>query len=334
MPESTFDALSQEIASFRETLATLQSVLAAVQHPEKSRSEIADRLDDLENIVLAVAAVSPQIGPKARKAFDNLKAALELNPAVSPATVPMLSNRLTSQAESIARRVDGLLHSNSDAAPGQTQAEGIIRAQEEERKRISRDIHDGPAQTLASLTMRIDYCLEQHSGDRALIGELQELKDSVIRSLKDIRRFIFDLRPMALDDLGLIPTLEQFISGFKARTGIPVYVEVEGERAKMSGEKELAVFRVIQEAANNAVKHAEPSSVHIFLNYDEARNRLAVVVKDDGSGFDVSEIRRKYGTLKKLGLISMEERVRFAGGELHIVSDSGTGTVVSFWVPI
>ncbi len=106
MPESTFEALSQEIATFRETLATMQSVLAAVQHPDESRNRIVDRLDDLENIVLTVAAVSPQIGPKARKAFENLKAALELDPVVSPATIPMLNSRLTAQAENIARRVD------------------------------------------------------------------------------------------------------------------------------------------------------------------------------------------------------------------------------------
>jgi two-component system sensor histidine kinase DegS len=242
--------------------------------------------------------------------------------------------RLSAQAENIVRRVNGMLSACSENRAGGSQTDGIIRAQEEERKRISREIHDGPAQTLASLTMRIDYCIEQHGSDSVLVEELLDLKDSVIRSLKDIRRFIFDLRPMALDDLGLIPTLEQFISGFKARTGDSVYVEVEGERVKIGGDRELAVFRVIQEAANNSVRHAEATSVHIFLNYDSAKDRLAVVVKDDGRGFDVSETRKKYGTLKKLGLISMEERVRFAGGEFHIVSDPGTGTVVSFWIPV
>ncbi len=333
MPESSFEAVAQELASFRSNLEALQKQVLLVQNPADARASVFDKLDDLENIILAVSALNQRIAPMAKSAFDNLRQALQGDPRLSPENTMLMFERLSVQADNIVRRVNGLLSASNDTRGG-SQADGIIGAQEEERKRISREIHDGPAQTLASLTMRIDYCIEQHSSDQKLVAELQDLKDSVIRSLKDIRRFIFDLRPMALDDLGLIPTLEQFISGFKARTGVSVYVEVEGAREKIGGDRELAVFRVIQEAANNAVKHAEATSVHIFLNFDSVKNRLAVVIKDDGKGFDVNDTRRKYGTLKKLGLISMEERVRFAGGEFHIVSDPGTGTVVSFWIPL
>ncbi len=333
MPESSFDAVAQELASFRSNLEGIQKLVSQLQNPSESRDLVIDRIDDLENIMLAVSALNPRIAPMAKMAFDNLREAIQSDPRLSPDNAMQMFERLSTQAENIVRRVNGMLSACNESRGG-SQTDGIIRAQEEERKRISREIHDGPAQTLASLTMRIDYCIEQHTADSVLVEELLDLKDSVIRSLKDIRRFIFDLRPMALDDLGLIPTLEQFISGFKARTGVAVYVEVEGNRIKIGGDRELAVFRVIQEAANNSVRHAEASSVHIFLNYDNARDRLAVVVKDDGKGFDVSETRKKYGTLKKLGLISMEERVRFAGGEFHIVSDPGTGTVVSFWIPV
>ena len=333
MPESSFEAVAQELANFQSSLESLQKLAFAMQSPAETRGAVSDRLDDLENIILAVSAMNPRIAPKAKSAFDSLHEAIHGDPALSPENAVQMFERLSTQADNIVRRIRGILSASREQT-GVSQADGIIGAQEEERKRISREIHDGPAQTLASLTMRIDYCIEQHAGDEKLVVELHELKDSVIRSLKDIRRFIFDLRPMALDDLGLIPTLEQFISGFKARTGVSVYVEVEGSRVKIGGDRELAVFRVIQEAANNAVKHASASSVHIFLNFDEPKNRLAVVIKDDGKGFDVSETRKKYGTLKKLGLISMEERVRFAGGEFHIVSDPGTGTVVSFWIPV
>lgn len=333
MPKTSFDALEQEIGSFREALAAVKKRVLQTQSPAESQNAFADKLDDLENIVITFSAMNPQIAPKIRAAFENLRDSVEFLPGINPENAIQLCNRLDSQAESISRRVCGLLRTE-EAEPGKNQAGGIIRAQEEERRRISREIHDGPAQTLASLTMRIDYCIEQHARDEALINELLELKDSVIKSLKDIRRFIFDLRPMALDDLGLIPTIEQFVSGFKARTGISVYVEVEGERGRLGADRELAVFRVVQEATNNAVKHAEPGSIHIFLNYDNIRQRLSVVIKDDGKGFDIAEIRSKYGSLKKLGLISMEERVKFSGGEFQIVSDIGTGTVVSFWVPI
>ncbi len=333
MPKTSFDALEQEIGSFREALEAVKKKVLQSQDPVKSRAAFADKLDDLENIVITFSAMNPQIAPKIKAAFEHLRDTVEFLPGANPENALQLCNRLDSQAESISRRVYNMLHTE-DSEANASQAGGIIRAQEEERRRISREIHDGPAQTLASLTMRIDYCIEQHARDEVLVNELLELKDSVIKSLKDIRRFIFDLRPMALDDLGLIPTIEQFISGFKSRTGISVHVEVEGERIRLSADRELAVFRVVQEAANNAVKHAEPSSIHIFLNYDSGRKRLSVVVKDDGKGFDIAEIRGKYGSLKKLGLISMEERVKFAGGDFQIVSDIGTGTVVSFWVPI
>jgi two-component system, NarL family, sensor histidine kinase DegS len=212
-------------------------------------------------------------------------------------------------------------------------AKGMVMAQEEERRRIAREIHDGPAQSLASLTMRIDYCLEQIAQPEVLSTELRELKETVIRSLKDIRRFIFDLRPMAIDDLGLVPTLEQFIVGFKARTGVGVYIDITGERVHLPTDHELAIFRVVQEAVNNAARHSQGTSVHVFLNYDHEHHRLTGVVKDDGKGFEVASVRRAYPTLNKLGLISMEERIALAGGSFELVSGANQGTIVSFWVP-
>lgn len=211
---------------------------------------------------------------------------------------------------------------------------GVVRAQEEERRRISREIHDGPAQSLASLTMRVNFCLENLSDRELLQRELLELKDAVGRSLKDIRRFIFDLRPMALDDLGLIPTLEQFLTGFKSRSGVTVYIDIEGERATLPPDTELAIFRVIQEAVNNAHRHASAKSIHAFLSFNSTLNRLSGVVKDDGKGFDTTSIKKNYASLKKLGLLSMEERIRLAGGDFDLVSTPGEGTVVSFWVPL
>jgi two-component system sensor histidine kinase DegS len=271
------------------------------------------------------------VAKKARQAFNDLRSSVEI-PFDSDVSseVLQLVLRMQNQANMINKRVESILKAYNST---ENTANGIIMAQEEERRRISREIHDGPAQTLASLTMKIDYCIEQPDLSQKLIDELKELKLSVQRSLQDIRRFIFDLRPMALDDLGLIPTLEQFISGFKKRTGIPVYVNIEGERVPMNQDTELAVFRVIQEAANNSIKHADPSSVHIFVNYSQENQNLSVVLKDDGVGFDVEKIKKSYGTLKKLGLKSMEERIRLAGGEFEIVSAPDEGTVVSFWVP-
>ncbi|MDD2997697.1 MAG: sensor histidine kinase [Candidatus Riflebacteria bacterium] len=330
MPKSSLDALSLELEEFQKSLSQFHQLVDQAQKPVEHHKNLAAKMDDLENIVVTAFALAPHISLKARAAFNDLKSSLGNAFQQNPEILFQTCNRLDFMAESIVRRVNAIL--KVDDATG-NHADGIILAQEEERKRISREIHDGPAQTLASLTMRIDYCLEQPDVSQTIVEELKNLKESVIRSLKDIRRYIFDLRPMALDDLGLIPTLEQFINGFKGRTGVPVYVDVEGERVIIGGDRELAVFRVIQEASNNAIRHAEPSSVHIFLKFDERKNRLSVAIKDDGHGFDVSATRKNYASMKKLGLVSMEERVRLAGGEFQIVSDPGTGTVVSFWIP-
>lgn len=331
MPESSLDALTHELEVFRSSLQQLQQLVAEMSDRQARQANLTASLADLENVLIsAVPSMPAHVAEMAQSSFKRLQAALGIYSAPEDSELVQICSRLNLQGDSIGKRVSAfirLINSPSNA-------NGIILAQEEERKRISREIHDGPAQTLASLTMRIDYCLEQPDLSPGLVEELKELKESVIRSLKDIRRFIFDLRPMALDDLGLIPTLEQFISGFKNRTGVPVYIDTEGERGFLGGEKELAVFRVIQEATNNALRHSNPHSVHIFLKFDSKKQRLSVVIKDDGSGFDVAETRRVYGNLKKLGLISMEERIRLAGGEFTIVSDAGTGTVVSFWVPV
>lgn len=332
MPGSLIDALAHEVELFQNSLAKVKETFQTSAQASDSKKKIAAKLDDLENIVIAAATSMPKhVAEKARTAFAELRKSIEPDSSLEEAELVQLCLRLQSQAEMINKRVKTILsaYNSSDNT-----ANGIILAQEEERRRISREIHDGPAQTLASLTMKIDCCLERPEVGEGLANELNELKDSVVRSLKDIRRFIFDLRPMALDDLGLVPTLEQFISGFKKRTGVPVYVSVEGERVSLSPDHELAVFRVIQEACNNAIKHADPSAVHIFVKYDEHKNRLSIVVKDDGRGFNLEEIRRNYGSLKKLGLKSMEERVRLAAGEFEIVSDQGSGTVVSYWVPL
>lgn len=332
MPDSLIDALAHEVEVFQKSLATIRETFKESTNTRGSKKHIRAKLDDLENIILAASsAMPPHVADKSRQAFLELRESVEAEDPFDDAEIIQLCIRLQSQADMIFKRVNGILHAYNSS---DNSANGIIMAQEEERRRISREIHDGPAQTLASLTMKIDYCLEQPEVTERLITELNELKDSVIRSLKDIRRFIFDLRPMALDDLGLVPTLEQFISGFKKRTGIPVYVNIEGERIQLAPETDLAVFRIIQEASNNSIKHAEPGSVHIFVRYDHKKNRLSVVHKDDGKGFDLVELRKNYGNLKKLGLKSMEERVRLALGEFQIVSDPGAGTVVSFWVPL
>lgn len=324
------DLFETFIQKLKQQLTDIIQFIEIIEKSEKCDSETQDllsSLDDIHNIVIASFGKTDSERLKATsEKIDNLRSYLKKThnqTLASFAACKKIRLNLTGLSELIRNMEKEHFGSNK-----------IILAQEEERKRISREIHDGPAQTLASLIMNIDYCMEMPSSSDELKKELSDLKKSVLRSLNDIRRFIFDLRPMALDDLGLVSTLEQFISGFRKRTGVPVYINVSGNRKPLEPDVELSVFRVIQEASNNAARHAQPSAINIFLRFDEVKSRLQVAVKDNGNGFDVEETRRNYASLKKLGLISMQERVRLNLGEFEIVSDISSGTVVSFWIPI
>ncbi len=307
----------------------------------KGEEERRVRIQGLNTILSrSGAALPPADRAACREHLEALLSQSELMMFSSVTYREKLQALFKSQIDKVNGRLDQmfaevgkLLEQFEKPAPSDDPAGGIIIAQEEERKRISREIHDGPAQTLAALTMRIDYCLELVGQPDQLKTELGELKSSIIRSLKDIRRFIFDLRPMAIDDLGLIPTLEQFISGCKDRTNASFHLTIEGERSSLPPERELAVFRVIQEAVNNSIRHADARSIQIHLAFEEDPRSLAGVVKDDGKGFNVPDLRKVYASLKRLGLVSMEERIRLAGGTFDLVSTAGGGTVVSFRVP-
>src|SRR5690606_8777662 len=145
----------------------------------------------------------------------------------------------------------------------------IILAQEEERKRIAREIHDGPAQTLANLVLRTEIAERMAAKqDYDLIQmELGDLKGQVRSGLEEIRKVIFNLRPMALDDLGLIPTLRKLAQDFEDKTKIHTLFEVTGKEIRLSSSMEAAIYRLLQEALSNVHKHAEASRVSIVLSY-------------------------------------------------------------------
>lgn len=342
MLESVKSNLSGNLFSLKSEMGALVELMENWVLTLKGEEERRIRIQGLNTILSRSGAALPAADRAA--CLEHLEALLSQSELMMFSSVTYrekLQTLFKGQIDKVNARLDqllgqfGRLLEQVATPPGpEESAGGIIFAQEEERKRISREIHDGPAQTLAALTMRIDYCLELAGKPDELKTELGELKSSIIRSLKDIRRFIFDLRPMAIDDLGLIPTLEQFISGCRGRSGVSLNLTVEGERAGLPPEKELAIFRVIQEAVNNAIRHAEARSIQIYLSFESAGRALAVAVKDDGRGFNVADLRKVYASLKKLGLISMEERVRLAGGAFDLVSAPGEGTVVSFRVPL
>jgi len=207
----------------------------------------------------------------------------------------------------------------------------IILAQEEERKRIAREIHDGPAQTLANLVLRTEIAERMAAKqDYDLIQmELGDLKGQVRSGLEEIRKVIFNLRPMALDDLGLIPTLRKLVQDFEDKTKIHTLFEVTGKEIRLSSSMEAAIYRLLQEALSNVHKHAEASRVSIVLSY--MNELLQISVNDNGKGFK----RKSDGDDQAhYGILGMYERVDLLEGTIDIQSEPGKGTGIKIQIPL
>jgi len=205
----------------------------------------------------------------------------------------------------------------------------VIKAQEEERRRVARDIHDGPAQSMANVILRAEICEKLLDKNPAQVPkELRELKTVVKNSLQDVRKIIFDLRPMALDDLGIIPTLKRYFSEYQERNGINIDLVAFGQEKRISSGMEVAIFRVIQEAVNNVNKHSKAHKVLVRL--EMTPKVVNCSIKDDGVGFDVKVKMDQ----DKFGLLGMRERVELLRGSFTINSAPEQGTEVKFNIPL
>ncbi|MBK5241505.1 sensor histidine kinase [Clostridium sp.] len=210
----------------------------------------------------------------------------------------------------------------------------ILEAQENERKRISRDIHDGPAQHIANIIMKTDICSMIIQKDlNAGLNELVDLKESVKVALKEVRSIIFDLRPMSLDDLGLNKTIEQTVKTISEDFNMDIVLKLKPMQTEVESIIQLAVFRIIQEVFNNIKKHSKAKHVDVKLDYGTKYLRL--LISDDGIGFDVEETLKMVKTKgNSYGLIGILDRVKQLQGEIHIESSSGAGSVYNVVLPV
>lgn len=205
----------------------------------------------------------------------------------------------------------------------------IIEAQEKESKRISREIHDGPAQSLANILIRseiVDLAFRDGDTEQALT-EMKSIRESIRQALREVRRIIYDLRPMALDDLGLFPTIKKHISSISEYNNIDIDLALHGDERRLDPHYEVAVFRIIQEGLQNAIKHAKASRIIVRLEIRD--NLIALNIEDDGIGFDPENINKK----DSYGLIGMKERVDLLDGELTIKSEPNRGTKIVVKLP-
>lgn len=205
----------------------------------------------------------------------------------------------------------------------------IIEAQEEERKRLSREIHDGPAQMMANVLLRSDLIERTYreKGAEPAFREISSLKEMVRHALTEVRRIIYDLRPMALDDLGLVPTLRKYLETteeYNPETSISF--DSHGTERRLPSSYETSIFRLVQESVSNAIRHGKATEIHVELEW--LKEHVSIVIRDNGSGFDPAIVKNQ-----SFGLIGMKERVELIKGEFIINSSLGEGTILLFRIP-
>lgn len=245
-----------------------------------------------------------------------------------------------SQLFEIASAMEPLLGAELGGGGGRAPDEGaeriasIIQAQENERLRISLQMHDGPAQSMSNLVLRAEIC--QRLLDRDIEqtrSELVALKSAINTTLQDTRRFIFDLRPMILDDLGLVPTLRRYVQQFSEKNKLEVNLMVQNMDARLPNHYEVAIFRFIQEALNNVARHANASQARVLL--DNSGGSIHVSVEDDGGGFHINEVLAPDSGRRNLGIETLRQQAEtLLRGEFGIESSVGRGTRVAAVVPL
>lgn len=206
----------------------------------------------------------------------------------------------------------------------------VVEAQEAERRRLSRQIHDGPAQALSNFILQTEIATRLFNIDpERARTELQSLKTAATSTLQKVRDFIFDLRPMMLDDLGVVPTLKKYIETFRERASLQVNQAFTGTDGRFEPAREAVVFRGIQELLTNVRNHAQASQVNFTFDMDSQRVRA--IIEDNGKGFDAAVI---FAKAKATGLITLKEQVEMLGGRLEVESRPGEGTRAHIEVPV
>ncbi|WP_342473043.1 sensor histidine kinase [Metasolibacillus sp. FSL H7-0170] len=290
----------EQVREAYETANNFQIQYMLVQEKEK---QLRERRDDLER--------------RMKILYDTIKRADQIVNQVN-----VVVNYLTSDLRDVGQALE-------QAKIKQDFGIKILAAQEEERKRLSREIHDGPAQMMANVLMRSDLIerIYREKGMDAAIEEIAHLKLNVREALSEVRRIIYDLRPMALDDLGILPTLKKYLSTvMEYNEGVNIQFQTFNQEKRLDTNYEVAIFRLIQECTTNAIKHGKSTEISVKLEW--LKRDVNISVKDNGVGFDKELIKDQ-----SFGIIGMKERIDILNGKMNIRSEIGKGTLVTFKIP-
>src|SRR5512143_2134154 len=230
------------------------------------------------------------------------------------------------QSMTSAAALDGAAPAGAKSA--MAEIEMVVNAQEAERQRLSRQMHDGPAQAMSNFILQTEIAMRLLDADPAQAKEeLSNLKTAALGTFQKVRNFIFELRPMMLDDLGLIPTIRKYVDAFKEQTSLETSLTVTGVERRLEPYLEVMIFRAIQELLGNAARHSQAAAVKMQI--DMGNENIRVSVDDNGRGFDPDAAR----TGNSLGLKLIQERAEMMGGKLEVDSAPGKGARIVFIVP-
>jgi len=208
----------------------------------------------------------------------------------------------------------------------------IIESQERERRRVAREIHDGPAQSMSNLVLKAELVSKLFTidTDRAL-NELDDFKVVVRSSLKDVRKIIYDLSPMSLDDLGLIPTVQKYCYDFTRETDIEVDLQILKSEGELDSIIQLSVFRIVQEALNNIRKYSKAN--YVKIKFENDKFHFNMIIEDNGIGFEIDKTKENISQESGFGIMGMMERAKHLNGSLNVMSELGKGTKLILKIP-
>lgn len=327
--------MQDEVDSYAEQERRERQKLIRVSGNFSSYSE-----DKIREVYEAVKNVQVQLGIAKEKEYqyrkqrDRMEIQLR-NMEKTLRTAEQLATKLGTVMNYMTSHLSNMVTKMEIASKNKFLGVQIIKAQEEERLRVSREIHDGPAQLMTNLIYQSSVCerLVDMKPDEAKHG-LQELRRQIRGCLTEVRHIIFDMRPMSLDELGLVPALKQLVNRLEERGILKIDFHVDGKEHPLENHVEVCLYRIVQEALNNIHRHAHTTEAKLRMLY--APDHLALVVADDGAGFDmgkVKEERRQGSGDGHFGIIGMEERAGIIGANLTIVSEVGKGTKVHIKLP-
>lgn len=332
-PDNNLDqfvrAALDAIRGLETEIATLSSDVGEVnEHVTRERSNVQHEREEMD-IFYSLETGTPHVvaAPEAEPLRVRERALTEESIRTS-----MLERKLADFATvlSVSRRqfeADGELP-DIDAAGELALRIARIQAQEEERRRFARDIHDGPAQAFANAIIGLEFverAIKMGPGEATALGEIERIKGSLREGLTEIRRFMFDLKPTMLQDRGLVATIEHYISTYRSILPMDVTLETSLPLPEMTFEQEMTAFRVIQESLHNATKYSRASKVVVSIE-QQADNGVGVSVCDNGRGFDPAQVTST--SMGGSGIKGMNERADLVGGVFRVESAPGKGCCV------